>query len=80
MISLMSSLAAKMPDLVSNLILVDSTGIPVDPIPKVLVQRTIEMTPHTPQIKFPQIQQVFQGFAYNLFLKLKILYIYYYYH
>lgn len=60
------TLAAKMPELVSSLILVDSTGIPVDPIPKVLVQRGIEMTAQTPQLRYPQIQQVFQGFAYNL--------------
>lgn len=63
------TLAATMPDLVSSLILVDSTGIPVDPIPKVLVQRGIEMTGQTPQIRYPQIQQVFQGFAYNLLFK-----------
>ncbi len=64
-----ATLAATVPDMVSSLILVDSTGIPVDPIPKVLVQRTIEMTAQTPQIRYPQIQQVFQGFAYNLFFK-----------
>ena len=63
------TLAATVPDIVSSLILVDSTGIPVDPIPKVLAQRTIEMTAQTPQIRYPQIQQVFQGFAYNLFFK-----------
>lgn len=61
------TLAAAVPELVSSLILVDSTGIPVDPIPKVLFQRLIEMTAQTPQIRFPQIQQVFQGFSYNLF-------------
>ncbi len=60
------TLAATMPNLVSSLILVDSTGIPVDPIPKVLVQRGIEMTGQTPQLRYPQIRQVFQGFAYNL--------------
>ncbi|HCF30199.1 MAG TPA: alpha/beta hydrolase, partial [Cyanobacteria bacterium UBA11049] len=60
------TLAARVPDIVSSIILVDSTGIPVDPIPKVLFQRLIEMTAQTPQIKFPQIKQIFQGFSYNL--------------
>ena len=55
-----------MPDIVSSLILVDSTGIPVDPIPKVFFQRIIEMTAQTPQIKFPQLKQIFKGFSYNL--------------
>lgn len=61
------TLAASMPDIISNLVLVDSTGIPVDSIPKVFFQRLIEMTAQTPQIKFPQIVQVFKGFSYNLF-------------
>ncbi len=65
------TLAALVPAQVSSLILVDSTGIPVDPIPKVLFQRAIEMTAQAPQIKFPQIVQVFQGFFYNLFFKNK---------
>lgn len=64
-----ATLAATVPDMVSSLILVDSTGIPVDPIPKVFFQRGIEMTAQTPQIRYPQIRQVFQGFAYNLFFK-----------
>lgn len=63
------TLGATVPNMVSSLILVDSTGIPVDPIPKVLFQRTIEMTAQTPQLRYPQIQQVFQGFAYNLLFK-----------
>lgn len=61
------TLAASMPFLVKSVILVDSTGIPVDPIPKVLLQRAIEMSAQTVQIRFPQIIQVFQGFSYNLF-------------
>ncbi len=60
------TLAARVPDIVSSLILVDSTGIPVAPIPKVLFQRIIEMTAQTPQIQFPQLQQIFKGFSYNL--------------
>lgn len=63
------TLAASAPNQVTSLILVDSTGIPVDPLPKVLFQRVIEMTAQTPQVKFPQILQVFQGFSYNLFFK-----------
>lgn len=63
------TLAATVPDMVCSLILVDSTGIPVDPVPKVFFQRAIEMTAQTGQIRYPQIQQVFQGFAYNLLFK-----------
>lgn len=62
------ALAALAPDVVSTLILVDSTGIPIS-VPQVLFQRIIEMTAQTPQIKFPQVQQVFQGFSYNLLFK-----------
>lgn len=63
------TLAALMPSLVRSLILVDSTGIPVAPVPKVFFQRLIEMTAQTPQIKFPQFIQMFQGFLYSLFFK-----------
>lgn len=52
------TLAALAPTQVTSLVIVDSTGIPVDPILKVLFQRAIEMTAQTPQIKFPQILQV----------------------
>ncbi len=64
-----ATLAASMPNIVESLILVDSTGIPVEPLPFVLVQRAIEMTAQAPQIKFPQIIQIFQGFFYNFFFK-----------
>lgn len=63
------TLAATMPSIVESLVLVDSTGVPVDPAPKVLFQRLIEMTAQAPQIRFPQIIQVFQGFAYNFLFK-----------
>lgn len=59
------TLAATMPSVVESLILVDSTGVPVDPAPKVLFQRLIEMTAQVPQIRFPQIIQVFQAFTAN---------------
>ncbi|MBD2776129.1 alpha/beta fold hydrolase [Iningainema tapete] len=62
-----ATIAALMPNIVESLILVDSTGIPVEPVPLVMAQRVIEMTAQLPQIKFPQIVQVFQGFSYNLF-------------
>lgn len=64
-----ATIAASMPNLVQSVILVDSTGIPVEPIPKVLLQRTIEMTAQAPQVRYPQIVQVFQAFSYNLFLR-----------
>ncbi len=62
-----ATIAALMPNHVQSLILVDSTGIPVEPSPLVLAQRAIEMTAQTPQMRFPQIIQVFQAFSYNLF-------------
>lgn len=62
---IIATFAALIPSIVSSLILVDSTGIPIDPIPKVFFQRLVEMTLQTPQIKIPQINQVFQGFLYN---------------
>lgn len=66
-----ATLAASTPTLVQSLILVDSTGIPVDPIPKVFFQRVIEMTAQAPQVKFPQIIQIIQAFSYNLFFRTK---------
>lgn len=66
-----ATLAAPMPTLVQSLILVDSTGIPVEPVPKVFFHRAIEMTAQAPQIKFPQILQIFQEFSYNLFFRTK---------
>lgn len=64
-----ATIAALMPDFVESLILVASTGIPVEPIPLVFVQRAIEMTAQAPHIKFPQIIQIFQAFSYNLFFR-----------
>jgi len=63
------TLAASMPTFVQSLILVDSTGIPVKPMLVVLVQRTIEMTAQAPQIKFPQIIQIFQAYFYNFLFR-----------
>ncbi|GAB1542794.1 alpha/beta hydrolase [Scytonema sp. NUACC21] len=61
--------AALMPNLVKSLILVDSTGIPVEPVPLVFLQRAVEMTAQTPQMRFPQIFQIVEGFSYNLFFR-----------
>lgn len=58
-----------MPSVVRSLILVDSTGIPVDPIPKVLLQKALEMTVQAPQVKFTQFNQIFQAFLYNFLFK-----------
>ena len=63
------TLAASMPNIIKSLILVDSTGIPVEHLPFILVQRTIEMTAQAAQIQFPQIIQVFQGFFYNFLFR-----------
>ncbi|RUR72514.1 alpha/beta fold hydrolase [Chlorogloeopsis fritschii PCC 9212] len=64
-----ATLAALKLNLVKSLILVDSTGIPVEPVPLVLAQRAIEMTAQTPQMKFPQVLQIFQAFSYNLLFR-----------
>jgi len=61
-----ATIAAFMPELVESFILVDSTGIPVEPVPLVFMQRVIEMTAQTPHMKFPQIIQIFQAFSYNV--------------
>lgn len=63
------TLAASMPNIIKSLILVDSTGIPVEHLPFILVPRAIEMIGQAPQIKFPQIIQVFQGFFYNFLFR-----------
>jgi pimeloyl-ACP methyl ester carboxylesterase len=64
-----ATIAALMPTLVQSLVLVDSTGIPVEPVPKVFLKRAIEMTAQAPQIKFPQIMQIFQAFSYNFLFR-----------
>ncbi|KAB8320215.1 alpha/beta hydrolase [Tolypothrix campylonemoides VB511288] len=64
-----ANIAALMPDFVESLILVDSTGIPVKPLPLVFVHRAIEMTAQVPHIKFPQIFQMFQAYYYNFLLR-----------
>lgn len=62
-----ATVAALMPSLVSSITLVDSTGVPTEPLPVVMFQRLIEMTGQMPQMKFPQVGQIFQSFSYNLF-------------
>jgi pimeloyl-ACP methyl ester carboxylesterase len=64
-----ANIAALMPDFVESLILVDSTGIPVKPLPLVFLHRPIEMTAQAPQIKFPQILQIFQAYSYNFLFR-----------
>jgi pimeloyl-ACP methyl ester carboxylesterase len=62
-----ATIAATAPHLVESIILIGSTGIPVEALPLVLPKRAIEMTAQFTQIKFPQLLQIFQGFSYNLF-------------
>lgn len=64
-----ATIAASMPTFVQSIILVDSTGIPVEPLAKILFQRAIEMTAQTPQLKFPQIIQIFTAFTSNFLLQ-----------
>lgn len=66
-----ATIAADMPNIIESLILVDSTGIPVEPVFKVFLKRLVEMSAQSPQIQFPQIVQIFQAFAYNLLFRTK---------
>lgn len=60
-----ATIAVLRPSIIQSIVLVDSTGIPVKPVAKVFFKRAIEMTAQAPQIKFPQIIQIFKGFSYN---------------
>lgn len=64
-----ATIAATAPHLIKSVILVGSTGIPVEALPLVLPKRAIEMAAQFPQMKFPQLLQIFQGFSYNLFFR-----------
>ncbi len=61
------TIAASRPSLVSSLILVDSTGIPLGHLPEVLLRRSIELPAQMGSIKFNPLSQMLQSSLYNNF-------------
>lgn len=60
-----AQVSATLPAVVKSLVLIDSTGIPSGTIPTVLPRRLVEMSAQMFHARFPQLQQIFQAFAYN---------------
>lgn len=60
-----AQVSATLPAVVQSLVLIDSTGIPSGTIPTVLPRRLVEMSAQIFHVRFPQLQQIFQAFAYN---------------
>ncbi len=61
------TVAASMPSLVSSLILVDSTGIPLGSLPEVMLRRSIEMPAQLGSIKLQPVSKMLQSSLYNNF-------------
>jgi pimeloyl-ACP methyl ester carboxylesterase len=59
-------IAASMPSLVSSLIVVDSTGIPLGSLPEVVLRRSIEMPAQIGAIKFKPLTQMLVSSLHNL--------------
>lgn len=59
------ALAATMPSLVSSLVISDSTGIPLGPLPRVALRRLIEMVMETPKVKPVPMLGFSQALLYN---------------
>ena len=55
-----------MPSLVSSLIVVDSTGIPLGSLPEVVLRRSIEMPAQIGEIKFKPLTQMLVSSLHNL--------------
>ena len=58
-----------MPSLVSSLIVVDSTGIPLGSLPEVVLRRSIEMPAQIGAIKFKPLTQMLLSSLHNNFFK-----------
>jgi pimeloyl-ACP methyl ester carboxylesterase len=54
-----------MPSIVSSLVLVDSTGIPLGSLPEVLLRRSIEMPAQLGAIKLAPLSKMWQSSLYN---------------
>ncbi len=59
------TIAASMSSMVSSIILVDSTGIPLGSLPEVILRRSIEMPAQIGSIKFKALSKMFQSSLYN---------------
>lgn len=66
-----AQLSVTLPVVVNSVVLIDSTGIPSGTIPDVLPRRLLEMSGQMFQVRLPQLQQIFQAFAYNCFFHLE---------
>jgi len=62
-------IAASRPSLVSSLIVVDSTGIPLGSLPEVVLRRSIEMPAQIGAIKFKPLTQMLLSSLHNNFFK-----------
>jgi pimeloyl-ACP methyl ester carboxylesterase len=61
------TIAASMPSIVSSLVLVDSTGIPMGSLPEVLLRRLPELPAQMGSIKFKALSQMLLSSLYNNF-------------
>ncbi len=61
------TIAASMPSLVSSLVAIDSTGIPLGSLPEVLLRRLPEMPAQMGSIKLKALSKMFQSSTYNNF-------------
>lgn len=59
------SIAAKIPSLIGGLVIVDSTGIPLGSISKVVLSRTIEVFAEINQMKPIPLRQIIQALLHN---------------
>ncbi len=58
-------IAAEMPSLVSSLVVVDSTGVPLGSLPEVMLRRSIELPAQLGAIKIEPLSKMFQSSLYN---------------
>jgi pimeloyl-ACP methyl ester carboxylesterase len=58
-------LAASKPSIVSSLVVVDSTGVPLGSLPEVLLRRSIEMPAQLGSVKIEALSKMMQSSFYN---------------
>ena len=63
------TIAASMPSIVSSLVLVDSTGVPLGSLPEVLLRRSMELPAQMGSIKFKPLSKMLQASLYNNFFR-----------
>jgi pimeloyl-ACP methyl ester carboxylesterase len=59
------AIAASLPSIVSSLVVVDSTGVPMGSLPEVLLRRSIELPAQLGSIKIDALSKMFQSSLYN---------------